>query len=158
MPYMTSRQRTGRQERNDGPIVDTGYGPREVLTRGYPGAGQKVAAGDFAAGAGLGAAASFAVAAGGDGSAACDTRGIVTVTSAGAGQSQATATITLTFKEAFPAAPRVFVNRVVGGAGTEAATTQLQVVSVSTTAVVLQYSALPVSGNTVIFEYIVLEA
>lgn len=125
-------------------------GGRVIDDRSYPGGGAPIAAGNMAAGVGLGATGTVAVAAGGS-----TTRGTITTTANGAGLAQATATVDFTFPNAFDVAPVVFVRRT---GGTAAATVQVRVVSVSTTVVQFQLSVLPVAAETVIFEFVVLDA
>lgn len=109
--------------------------------------GAALAAGDVAIGAGWGTTATKAISTGANAQ-----RGTVTVTSAGTGQAQATATVIITFPDgAYAAQPHAIVTV----DSTSAIDEGHVAYTVSTTALTITFSVLPVATKLYALHYVV---
>lgn len=107
-----------------------------------------LAAADVAIGAGWGTTATKTVTSGSN-----DVAGQIVVTSSGASQSQATATVTITFKSAYASTPRCVL---VTTTNDNSIDTGHATYTVSTTALVLTFSVLPVDTKIYKLNYLVI--
>ena len=105
-----------------------------------------IAAADVALGPGWGNSATAAVGTGSN-----DIAGQISVTSGGTGQAQGTATVVLTFKTPYAVAPRTVI---VTTTNDNSIDTGKATWSVTTTALTLTFSVLPVTGKIYKFNYL----
>jgi hypothetical protein len=107
-----------------------------------------IAAADVAIGAGWGNTATKTVTSGSN-----DVAGQIVVTSGGTGQSQATATVVITFKSAYASTPRCVL---VTTTNDNSIDTGHATYSVTTTALTLTFSVLPVDTKIYKLNYLVI--
>lgn len=107
-----------------------------------------LAAGDIALGAGWGSS-TVVIRAG-----SCDQNGHITITGVtGGGLAQATATITVTFKEPFPNTP---TGAIITTSNDNSITTGMPIAyTLSTTALVMTYSVLPVNAKIYVIDWLI---
>lgn len=111
--------------------------------------GSDLATGNVAIGAGWGTTRSFAITAGSN-----DQAGQIVVTASGASFSQATATITITFADgAYPSTPRCVL---ITTTNDNSIDTGHATYSVTTTALTITFSVLPVDTKIYKFNYLVI--
>ena len=103
-------------------------------------------AGDVAIGAGWGTTATKAITSGSN-----DVAGQIVVTSSGASQAQATATVVITFTTAYATAPRTVI---VTTTNDNSIDTGHATYSVTTTALTITFSLLPVDTKVYKFNYV----